>query len=29
MIYVHMFVYEKEETKQADEMPFFQFNFVS
>lgn len=25
----HIFLYEKEETKETDEMPVFQFNFMS
>lgn len=29
MLYVYMFVYGKEETKETDEMPVFQFNFMS
>lgn len=29
MLYAPMFVYEKEEIKDTDEMPVFQFNFMS
>lgn len=29
MLYVRLFVYAKEETKETDEMPVFQFNFMS